>query len=68
VDTGAKIKTNRGIQEISEINRIGRETSIANEEGSGDSQEPGVIEEPERDGEVPELDSRSEESEGEVVA
>jgi hypothetical protein len=37
---GAEIETNRGVQEISEINRIGKETSITNEEGSGDSQEP----------------------------
>jgi hypothetical protein len=64
---GAEIETNRGVQEISEINRIGKETSITNEEGSGDSQEPRVIEELERDGEVPEPDSRSEEPEGEVA-
>jgi hypothetical protein len=58
VDTGIEIETDTGVQKIS---RIGRETSIVDEEGSGDSQEPkGIIEEPKGGGEVPKLDSRGE--------
>jgi hypothetical protein len=50
VDTGIEIETDTGVQKIS---RIGRETSIVDEEGSGDSQEPkGIIEEPKGGGEV----------------